>query len=353
MPVGLVYDVDLNNFNYGPGHPMLAKRLQASLEAMNRAGLLTHPDLIPIRPSRAEEDYLLAFHSPDYLAAIRLAEKTGPTDQSRKYGLGYRDNPLFSGVWNWCRLMAGAARTGMEAIESGRVEIAFSMAGGLHHARPNKAAGFCYINDPVLVLKDLAERGKRAVYVDLDAHHGDGVQNAFYDSDRIMTISLHQDPATLWPRTGRVDEIGQGRGVGYSVNIPLPIGTCDQEYLWVFNQVVPPLIRSFAPDVLVTQMGTDALAEDPLTKLILTRGGYADLCLALRRLGLPWLAFGGGGYHLETTAACWTIALEIMLTGAWSGDQTSASEIDDAIMARLEETAAALKKLVFPRHGLK
>lgn len=352
MAVGLVYDAGLNKFNYGPGHPMLAKRLQASLEAMGRAGLLDHPDLVSVRPVRAGEDYLLTFHSPDYLAALQSAEKTGPTDQSRKYGLGYRDNPLFSGLWNWCRLLAGAARDGVEAIESGRVEIAFSLAGGLHHARPAKAAGFCYINDPVLALKDLVGRGKRAVYIDLDAHHGDGVQNAFYDSDRVMTISLHQDPDTLWPRTGRVDEIGRGPGLGFAVNFPLPIGTADQEYLWAFDQIIPPLVKAFAPDILVTQMGTDALAEDPLTKLDLTLAGYAGLCLALRRLGLPWLAFGGGGYHLQTTAACWAIALEVMLTGAWSGDQPPARAADSAIMARLEETAAALRKLLFTRREL-
>jgi acetoin utilization protein AcuC len=188
----------------------------------------------------------------------------------------------------------------------------FSYSGGLHHGGPDLASGFCVFNDAAVAIAWLEKQGKRVAYVDIDVHHGDGVQAAFYETDRVLTISLHQDGRTLFPGTGFISEQGVGDGEGFSVNVPLPPLTDDNTYLYAFREIVPELLHRFEPDVLVTQLGVDTHFSDPLANMSLTTRGHEQLFRDFRQVNLPWLALGGGGYALDVVPRSWTLALAVM-----------------------------------------
>jgi acetoin utilization protein AcuC len=228
------------------------------------------------------------------------------------YGLGPGDNPVFEGLWEWSLLTTGASLQAARLVSDGEVEIAFNMAGGLHHAMSRRASGFCYVNDIVVAVHELLARGLRVAYVDVDAHHGDGVQEAFYDTDQVLTVSIHQHGRTLFPGTGFVYDCGKGRGQGFAANLPLFPGTDDELFLQALREVVPDLVTGFQPDVLVTQLGVDTFRSDPLTGLCLTTTGFTEAVRMFKDLGLPWMALGGGGYHVVNVARAWTLAWAIM-----------------------------------------
>ncbi|MBP1726801.1 MAG: Histone deacetylase, partial [Deltaproteobacteria bacterium] len=179
-------------------------------------------------------------------------------------------------------------------------------------AMPSRASGFCYLNDPAVGIARMVEEGLRVVYLDLDVHHGDGVEAAFYGTDRVLTISLHQHGWTIFPGTGFPDEMGEGAGTGYAVNVPLAPGTDDGLYYWAFMEVVPPLVHAFRPDVLVTQLGTDALTADALGRLNLSIGGFGRLMGEIKSWNYKWVALGGGGYRPINVARAWTMAWAVM-----------------------------------------
>jgi len=208
--------------------------------------------------------------------------------------------------------VVGASLQAAQIVEAGASPVAFNIAGGLHHGMPSRASGFCYLNDVVVAIDYLLARGKRVAYVDIDTHHGDGVQAAFYRTNAVLTISLHESGRYLFPGTGFEPEIGEGEGRGYSVNVPLHPFTDDEIFLWAFQQVVPPLISAYQPDILVTQLGVDTFRSDPLSHLELTTGGFCTMVEAFRRMGLPWLALGGGGYDVPNVPRAWTLAWAIM-----------------------------------------
>ena len=258
-----------------------------------------------------------------------------------------------------------------ELVASKKVDAAFNISGGLHHAAASHASGFCVFNDPALAVQYFLSQGKRVAYVDIDAHHGDGVQEAFYDNDRVLTISVHESGQWLFPGTGSVAELGEGEGRGFSVNLPLYPYTSDDDYVEAFGQVVPPLIKAFAPDVLVTQLGIDSYYSDPLTHLQVTTEGYIEAVRQLAGLGLPWLALGGGGYDVNAVARAWTLVYGVMLDVEWPDqlptafvqehgagrlrDQLSPeipSEIKLEARRYLEETVGAIRQQIFPLHGL-
>ena len=268
-------------------------------------------------------------------------------------------------------LSSGATLVAAELVAGGRVEVAFSIAGGLHHAAPTHAAGFCIFNDPAIAIRHFLARGLRVAYVDVDAHHGDGVQDVFYQDDRVLTISMHESGQYLFPGTGFVAESGAGAGAGYSVNLPLYPYTEDEIYLGAFREVALPLLRAFAPDVLVTQLGIDSYHSDPITHLQLTSRGYVEVIREFAGLGIPWLALGGGGYDLGAVARCWTLAYGVMLGVEWPeripdalADQYPTPNLRDDIALDLpahvrqearryaEESVAAIKETIFGRHGL-
>jgi len=226
-------------------------------------------------------------------------------------GIGTEDCPVFKGVYDYAVLATGGTLLGAKMLLSGDADIAFNPSGGYHHAGPEHAAGFCYINDVALACAVLAEHQKRVLYLDVDVHHGDGVANAFYDRPDVMTISLHQNPKTLFPGTGFEHEIGADDGKGYCVNVPLPIGTYDQAFGKAFDSIAPPLIAAYDPDVIVFELGADGLAGDPLGNLRLTNNAYARIIDYLMDLGKPILATGGGGYNVENTVRAWALAWSV------------------------------------------
>jgi acetoin utilization protein AcuC len=198
-------------------------------------------------------------------------------------------------------------------ILNGEAEIVFHLAGGQHHSRPALATGFCIFGDVVLAIQRFLAHGWRVAYVDIDVHHADGVQAAFYDTDRVLTISLHESGRFLYPGTGFTDEVGEGAGRGYAVNLPFLPGTDDEVYLDAFFEIVPRLIENFAPEVLVAEVGTDAHREDPLAHLELTTRAFVEIARYLRSTNLKWLAMGGGGYNAQVAPRVWTLMFGEMI----------------------------------------
>ncbi len=302
---------------HGEAHPLKPERLQRTFELLQAYGAFDEKRVRLVEPRPATEHELALFHTPDYIHAVRaLSRGEGGVDPWR-YGFGPGDNPVFPRMYETESLKAGSALRAAEMLLAGECQIAFSYAGGMHHAGPARAWGFCVFNDAAVVIHWLLRQGLRVAYVDVDVHHGDGVQAAFYDSDRVLTISLHQSGRTLFPGTGFVEERGRGSGEGFSVNVPLPPFTWDEPYLWALQEVVPPLVKRFAPDMVVTQMGVDTHFRDPLANLALTTRGQEAAFRLLSSLGRPWLALGGGGYNLDVVPRAWTLAVGVMAERAF------------------------------------
>jgi acetoin utilization protein AcuC len=303
----LVWGEGYLDYDFGE-HPMAPVRLELTVSLAASLGVLDR--LTVLAPTPAVDEQLRTVHSPQYLAAVRTAS----ADPSYLgFGLGSTDNPVFPGMYYAAALIAGGSGLAARQVWEGTVDHAVNIAGGLHHAMPGSAAGFCVFNDVVLAIRTLLAAGaQRVAYVDIDVHHGDGVQAAFYDDPRVLTVSLHQDPRTLYPGTGLAAETGDGPGAGSSVNLALPPGTGDDGWLRAFEAVVPGAVRAFRPEVLVTQCGCDTHHEDPLADLALTvdgqRAAYAALHeLAHQAAGGRWLALGGGGYGvLRCVPRSWT-----------------------------------------------
>lgn len=372
-----LYTPDFEGFDYGPGHPLKNLRLRLTYDLIRAYGLLNLPDARELRPQPASEEELELFHSPEYLQALKNAEKGHAYHDYFGFGLGTGDNPIFRGMYTWSVLSAGASLEAARLVESGGVDCAFNIAGGFHHAGPAQASGFCYVNDPALTIRYLISKGYRVAYVDIDAHHGDGVQAAFYDTDQVLTVSFHETGETLFPGTGFVEELGKGKGEGYSVNVPLYPGSDDEIFLWAFQEVAPPLIRAFQPDILVTQLGVDTHRTDPLSHLELTIQGFGRLVEALRALSSKWVALGGGGYNLANVPRAWALAWGIMnglnlpdqlppdymaISLRWGVAEdrlfddpfpSTTSPIKKRAMDYAREQVAKLRKMVFPRHGIR
>ena len=308
-----IYSDSLSKHTLSETHPMKPVRLRYTYELLEAYGAFDAPNVSLVSPRAASNDELLWYHSPEYIAAVRrLNEGDFSVDQHR-FNFGPGDNPAYQGIYDASALSTGATLTAVELLLSDEVDAAFSISGGLHHAMPSYAYGFCVFNDPVIGIKRLLAEGMRVAYVDIDCHHGDGVQHAFYDTDGVMTISLHESGAFLFPGTGHTQEIGAGRGRGYSVNVPLYPYTTDEVYLWAVREVALPLLQRFRPDVLVTQLGIDSHFRDPITHLALSVQGHAAVVEELGSLGVgKWLALGGGGYDLQAVARAWALDFAVM-----------------------------------------
>ncbi len=300
------------SYRYGATHPMRPFRLKLTLDLIAALGLMRLPSSEVIEGRPATDKELLTFHTPEYLKALKEANTGIMPPDGPSHGLGAGDNPAFAGVYDFSVLCAGASIQAAEAVASGEASTAFNIAGGLHHATADRASGFCYINDSVVAIKRLVSAGKRVIYIDIDAHHGDGVEDAFNDTDRVLTLSIHEDGRWLFPGTGSVTDIGRGAGRGYSVNLPLGPGINDGEYIKAFDEVVPPFVDAFRPDIMVTQLGVDTFATDPITHMDLTTNAFEHAVRAFRSFNIPWVALGGGGYDLNNVARGWTIAWAIM-----------------------------------------
>ena len=308
-----IYSDSLSQHTLSETHPMKPVRLRYTYELLEAYGAFDAPNVSLVSPRVASNDELLWYHSPEYIEAVRrLNDEDFSVDQP-KFNFGPGDNPAYQGIYDASALSTGATMTAVELLLSDEVDAAFSISGGLHHAMPSYAYGFCVFNDPVIGIKRLLAQGMKVAYVDIDCHHGDGVQHAFYDTDGVMTISLHESGAFLFPGTGHTQEIGAGRGRGYSVNVPLYPYTTDEVYLWAVREVAMPLLRRFRPDVIVTQLGIDSHFRDPITHLALSVQGHAAVVEELGSLGVgKWLALGGGGYDLQAVARAWAMDFAVM-----------------------------------------
>ena len=367
-----VYDEAMSQHQLRPDHPMRPIRLQHTFDLLTAYGAFDSntSHLTPARPATEEE--LAWLHTPEYIEAVKsFSLGRSAHDMSRFNFTSQGDNPTYPGMYEAAALSTGGTLLAAEMVAQGQVDVAFNISGGLHHAAPGHASGFCVFNDPALAVKYFLAQGRRVAYVDIDAHHGDGVQNAFFDDPRVLTVSVHESGQFLFPGSGHANEVGVGPGVGYSVNLPLYPYTGDELYLETFGEIVPPLLRAFAPDVLVTQLGIDSYHSDPLTHLQVTTRGYVAAIRELAALGIPWLAMGGGGYDLSAVARGWTLAYGVMLGVEWPdrlpggltellggnllrdtiNPDVPADVREDARMFAAESTAA-IKQDVFPVHFL-
>ncbi|MBI5344059.1 MAG: acetoin utilization protein AcuC [Deltaproteobacteria bacterium] len=312
MTAAFIYSEKFGSYIYGKNHPMRPVRLTLTYELIRALHLDNLPSSAIVEARRAVEAEISLFHTPEYVRVLKEADTGIIPVAGAPHGLGFGDNPVFHGVYEWSTWCAGASLQAARLVASGKADIAFNISGGLHHAMPNRASGFCYLNDPAIAIRYLVGLGKRVAYVDIDAHHGDGVEYAFYDSDRVLTISLHEGGQWLFPGTGLVTDTGIKDGAGFSVNLPLPPGTCDEVFVNAFNEVVPPFIDAFRPDILVTQLGVDTFETDPITHLNLTTNGFEEMVKRFKDFNIPWVALGGGGYDLSNVARAWTLAWAIM-----------------------------------------
>jgi len=312
MKTALIYSDAWCRFDYGPEHPLRMERLGLTWRLMEAYGLTSLRRAKVLAPQAAALETILHFHTREYVEILRSVSAGDWVPHAARHGLGPGDNPIFPGLWEAAELTAGGSLLAAQLVAEGEADRAFHFAGGLHHAMPDRASGFCYVNDAVLAIMRLRARGWRVAYVDIDAHHGDGVQFAFYTDPGVLTISTHERGDRLFPGTGFVAEMGEGDGLGFSVNLPLQPFTDDEVYRPAFEAVVPPLLAAFKPDALVLQLGIDSHRTDPLTHLSLTVQGFTGTVRRLLTFAPKVVALGGGGYDLPNVARAWTAAWAAM-----------------------------------------
>jgi acetoin utilization protein AcuC len=303
----VAWDERLAGYDFGPGHPLAPVRVELTVALAEAFGVLGAPGVTVAAPAAASTAELELVHDPRYIAAVQA----GVPDAA--FGLGTLDNPVFAGMHEASALVAGATLAAAAAVFGSRADHAVNVAGGLHHAMRGMASGFCVYNDPAIAIRWLLAQGaERIAYVDVDVHHGDGVEAAFYGDPRVLTISLHEHPMTLFPGTGLPDVTGGPGAEGTAVNVALPAGTGDPGWLRAFDAVVPPLLRAFRPQILVTQHGCDSHRLDPLAHLELSIDGQRTAHAWLHQLahetaGGNWVLTGGGGYALvQVVPRTWT-----------------------------------------------
>ena len=315
------WDERLTDYDFGPRHPLAPIRVKLTIELATAFGVLASDDVIVEAALPASDADLELVHEPGYLAAVRYAgglaadDSGAPVDVRTllQHGLGTADDPIFAGMHEASALVVGATLAAARATWSGAAQHGANVAGGLHHAMRGNASGFCIYNDPAIAIAWLLNQGaERIAYVDIDVHHGDGVQAAFWNDPRVLTISLHEHPATLFPGTGLPTDTGGPDADGYAVNVALPAGTGDTAWLRAFHAVVPPLVREFQPQILVSQHGCDTHWSDPLANLELTIDAQRTAHASLHQLAHEvsdgrWLLMGGGGYQLvQVVPRSWT-----------------------------------------------
>ena len=380
MAVGLVYDEGYLAYDFGEDHALRQVRVKLARDLLAAYGVLEEAE--EMRPAPAADGALGRVHTAEYRAVVRDLS-AHPAGASYEHGLGTADNPVFGGMYEATALHVGGTLRACEEVASGRRTRAMNLGGGFHHAMPDRASGFCIFNDVAIGIRSLLEDHgiRRLLYVDVDAHHADGVQAILEDDPRVLKISLHEDGHYLFPGTGSTDEMGTGAGRGYAVNVPLPPYTRDVSYLYAFQEIVPPLARAFKPELIVSQLGADGHALDPLTHLMLTTETYEAVGVMLDGLsrelcGGRWVATGGGGYEITAVPRVWTTLfatmvgseLEDALPVEWlkeckhlAGsvpaekslrDQTHPEE-EGHVPRAAKRTVEELRRTVFPLHGLR
>ncbi|KAJ7884766.1 histone deacetylase [Mycena olivaceomarginata] len=293
------YDQDVGAYTYGLDHPMKPHRVCVTHDLISSYGMLSQMHVH--RPKRATAESMTAFHTDEYVDF--LSRVMPETADELRYGTS-PENPPFEGVFEFCSISAGGSIAAAQRLSSGAADIAINWSGGLHHAKKGEASGFCYINDVVLCILELLRTHPRVLYADIDIHHGDGVEEAFYTTDRVMCVSFHK-LGNFFPGTGTQDDRGRGKGMGFSLNVPLDDGITDAAFKSIFEPVMSKVLDVFRPTAVVLQCGADSLSGDRLGRFNLSLQGHAMCVQFMRATGLPLILLGGGGYTVKNVARCW------------------------------------------------
>lgn len=363
------YSEQLLGYNMGVHHPMKPIRLKLTEDLIAAYGLF-ETTLQKVEPLPADREEVAETHSRDFLDALSALDGGEETARARRFGLGTGDNPIFPGIYSQSLLYTGASIAAAQAVMDGS-PIAFNVAGGLHHAHYDRAAGFCVLNDCAVAIRRLKQKYKRIAYVDIDVHHGDGVQELFYEDPLVLTLSLHESGRSLYPGTGFTHEIGKGAGEGFSVNLPFDPDTSDTIWLSAWREAALPLLMRFDPEVILLQMGTDAHRLDPLAHLALTAQGWLEAVQDVQAMGRPIVAVGGGGYNMTTVPRMWTLAVAALchvtlpdVTPAHFSDHKRSPTLTDPIPWEIKrddrnraeafasQSVREIKQLLFPRYQL-
>jgi acetoin utilization protein AcuC len=361
------YSDEFLSYDMGPQHPMKPARLKRTYDLLMSYG-------VPVRvekPRPCPVSDLQAVHSTDFIWAVDRLSSGDHVPFPERYGFGTGDNPIFPEMWDAALTYCGASADAAQAIVDGRCDVSMNISGGLHHAHYDRAAGFCLFNDCVVAINRLRARFDRVAYVDIDVHHGDGVQEAFYDDPSVLTLSIHESGFFLFPGTGFVHELGARAGAGRSVNLPMWPYTNDEQWLWAWREAGLPLLKAFDPQAIVLEMGTDAHYLDPLARLCLTAQGWLEAVKDVKALGVPIVGLGGGGYNWMTVPRMWVAATNVLFDlnlpsdtpESWADHAAVPSLFDledppiaphdvDRAQAAVEEVVAEVRLRLFPYFGL-
>ncbi len=371
----IFYSDNLASTQYKPNHPFKPVRARLLMELLNRYGLIDGERQRVVEPAPLEEELLYLYHTHQYIDVLKKAERGEFTVEMLRAGLGTGDNPVFESMFQLALLASGGTYQGAMLLLNDVARLAFNPNGGFHHAGKDHAEGFCYINDIAVTISDLVQKGLRIAYIDLDAHHGNGVQDAFYETDKVLNISLHESGESLYPWSGFETEIGTGAGIGYTVNVPFRAETDDEIYLFAFESIVPPLLEAFKADIVFAVLGADAHKNDPLAHLNLTSNSYKRVIETIRKISPKILATGAGGYNLNKTVALWTLAWATLcglepsdrhmgtVGGMMYGPEEHAGNLDDPpyvlegrekdlCFDHAKRVVNSIQESVFPIHGI-
>ncbi len=317
---GLIYSDDLLKYDFGSFHPLSQIRMKLAFELIRDCGFLNSPNVKVIAPSMANEAMAYLAHDEEYVNVVQDLSSGVHHPDSFRYGFGLGDNPVFDGMHEASLVHMGATLKACDMVMQGEVQHVFSMGGGFHHALRRRASGFCIYNDVVVAIRNLQKEYSldRIMYVDIDAHHADGVQVALYDDPQVMKFSVHESGKFLYPGTGHSEETGEGEGRGYTCNLPLWPHTHDESFMKAFGEILPSLARAFKPQVLLTQFGTDMHYDDPLSHINLTTSSYDFAAKTMNEVSHDvcdgkWICLGGGGYSSRSVSRIWTILFSRMI----------------------------------------
>lgn len=310
----LIHRPEYGQYDFGPEHPFSPSRLEMLLDLLRGLGV----SLDPVAPPPATREEILSIHQAAFVETVEALDRGEERPDAESFGLGTPDNPIFPGMDLAARWLVGGTLHGARMLMEGREKRVLQLGGGLHHAQWNRAAGFCLYNDAAIAIKAMVDQGWRVAYLDIDLHHGDGVQNLFYDDDRVLTISLHESGHYLFPGTGHIHEMGNGHARGLTVNLPLEPFTEGEGYLEAFDSLVPDLLSGFRPHALVLQAGADAHFADPMGDLALTTQTFQALYQRILRLcdesaSGRLLVTLGGGYEAQAATRIWAILAMTLL----------------------------------------
>ncbi|EPZ33497.1 histone deacetylase 3 [Rozella allomycis CSF55] len=318
--IAYFYNEEVGNFHYGVGHPMKPHRLALTHNLVLHYGL--HKKMHVYRPRKATDIELLEFHDADYIDFLkRVTPENVNTFSSvlKRFNMG-EDCPVFPGMHEFCSIYSGGSLEGVHKLIHGQCDVAVNWSGGLHHAKKFEASGFCYVNDIVLAILELLKYHSRVLYIDIDVHHGDGVQEAFYTTDRVMTLSFHKHGDGFFPGTGDISEVGVEKGKMYSLNVPLKNGIDDAGYAYIFKPIVQAVIENFQPTAIVLQCGADSLGCDRLGCFNLSLKGHGECVQFVKSFKIPTLVLGGGGYTIKNVSRCWAYETSILVDTPISND---------------------------------